>query len=298
MAWHQFSITTTQTRQEAVEDALLGAGAVSITLRDAKDQPILEPKPNETPTWDDCIVDGLFLIDNDELLIRAVLDNALNDTERASVIYQRIADKDWVRAWLDDFKPMPFGQRLWVVPSHIDSTHPIPSDAIRLTLDPGLAFGTGTHATTRLCLRWLDEHIRTGQTVMDFGCGSGILAIASVLLGADKALVTDIDPQAIQATHSNARINQVNERIHVLATSEPVTEAVDVWVANILAAPLIELAPAFAQQCPAGCLIALSGILKEQVAEIETHYTQWFELAPTILDDGWALVSGKRHAMD
>lgn len=298
MAWHQFSITTTQSRQEWVEDLLLSAGAVSITLRDAKDQPILEPKPNETPTWDDCIIDGLFLIDTDELLVQAVLDNELTKTERESLVYERIADKDWVRAWLDDFKPMPFGERLWVVPSHIEDTHSVPSHATRLTLDPGLAFGTGTHATTRLCLRWLDEHIQTGQTVMDFGCGSGILAIASLLLGADKALVTDIDPQAIQATHSNADINGVGSRIQVLNTNESATEPVDVWVANILAAPLMALAPTFAQQCPTGCLLALSGILEEQVADIETRYAPWFELAPTRLDDGWALVSGKRRSSD
>lgn len=297
MAWHQFSITTTRERQEEVEDNLLSAGAVSITLRDAKDQPILEPKPNETPTWDDCIVDGLFMIDDDDLLIRAALQNALWPDELNSLAYQRIADKDWVRAWLDDFKPMPFGKRLWVVPSHIEPNHTnIPSDATQLILDPGLAFGTGTHATTRLCLKWLDEHCEQGQTLMDFGCGSGILAIGGLLLGATKAYVTDIDPQAIQATLSNASINGVGDHIHVLDTDTPPPTAPDIWLANILAAPLMELAPLFAEQCAVGTHIVLSGILENQVADITERYTPWFELAPTQLDDGWALVSGKRRS--
>ncbi len=293
-AWHQFSIHVDQARIEPVEDCLLALGASCITVRDAADQPLLEPKPGEMPTWDHSIVVGLFAIDADRLLIEAALHSELLDAEVRSLHYEHIADRDWVRAWMDDFKPMPFGNKLWVIPSHLP---PVDAEAVNLVLDPGLAFGTGTHPTTALCLRWLDRQNLSHKTLLDFGCGSGILAIAGLLLGADKAFVTDIDPQAIEATGCNARQNGVAERIIELASGDKPGEPVDILLANILAAPLLELAPLFAELCPAGAQIALSGILREQAEELMQRYSQWFDMQKPSFEEDWALLSGTRKSL-
>lgn len=291
MAWHQFSIQAEQARVELVEDILLASGALTVTLRDAADQPLLEPKPGEMPLWDQSIVVGLFDIDADRLLIKAAISNQLNSAEQPSLHYELIADRDWVRAWMDDFHPMQFGDKLWVVPSHRE---PVDVNAVNMVLDPGLAFGTGTHPTTAMCLRWLDQQNLNNQNLLDFGCGSGILAIAGLLLGADKAFVTDIDPQAIQATHNNAQQNKVDENIIVLPTGGKPDQAIDVLVANILAGPLIELAPIFAELCPSHSKLALSGILREQADGIVECYTQWFDIEKPSFDGDWALVTGVR----
>ena len=291
MAWHQFSVQVEQTRIEHVEDLLLATGALTVTLRDADDQPLLEPKPGEMPLWDQSIVVCLFDVDTDRLLIEAAISNELSNTEQSSLHYELVADRDWVRAWMDDFHPMPFGDTLWVVPSHRE---PIDNNAVNMVLDPGLAFGTGTHPTTAMCLRWLDQQDLHAQTLLDFGCGSGILAIAGLLLGANRAFVTDIDPQAIEATHSNAQQNHVDDRITVLATGENPNQPIDVLLANILAGPLLELAPVFAKLCPSSSKLALSGILREQANGIIECYAQWFELEKPSVDGDWALVTGTR----
>lgn len=291
MAWHQFSVQVEQARVELVEDLLLAAGALTVTLRDAADQPLLEPKPGEMPLWDQSIVVCLFDINADRLLIEAAISNELNYTEQQSVHYERIADRDWVRAWMDDFHPMQFGDKLWVVPSHRE---PVDAKAVNMVLDPGLAFGTGTHPTTAMCLRWLDKQNLGSQILLDFGCGSGILAIAGLLLGASKAFVTDIDPQAIEATHNNAQQNKVNDNIIVLPTGAKPDQHIDVLVANILAGPLLELAPVFSELCPSNSKLALSGILREQAEGIVTCYEQWFDIEKPSFDGDWALVAGTR----
>lgn len=291
MAWHQFSIQVVQARIETVEDHLLAIGAVSVTLRDAADQPLLEPKPGEMPTWDQSIIVGLFDINADRLILESVIAQALTIDEQTSITYERIADQDWERAWMDAFQPMQFGTKLWVVPNHLSPENP---NAVNMRLDPGLAFGTGTHPTTALCLRWLDQQTLNNNTLLDFGCGSGILSIAGLLLGATKAYVTDIDPQAIEATLSNAQQNHVDDKISVLNANERPATNIDVLIANILAGPLLELAPLFAELCPSGARLALSGLLREQVEEVTTRYSQWFDIEKPSFDEDWALVTGTK----
>ena len=292
MAWHQFSIQVKQDRIELIENTLLAANALTVTLRDAANQPLLEPKPGDMPLWNQTIIICLFNINTDKLLIEASINNELNKTEQQSLHYELIADKNWVHAWMDDFHPMQFGDRLWVVPSHCE---PIDNHAVNMVLDPGLAFGTGTHPTTAMCLRWLDKQDLDNQILLDFGCGSGILAIAGLLLGANKAFVTDIDPQAIEATHSNAKKNKVNNNIIILSKNEKPKQHINVLVANILAKPLLELASIFAELCPINSKLALSGILREQTEEIIECYAQWFDIEKSNFDGDWALVTAIRR---
>ena len=206
---------------------------------------------------------------------------------------EQIEDQDWERSWMDNFHPMRFGQRLWIVPSWHAAPEP---DAVNLLLDPGLAFGTGTHPTTSLCLQWLDAQQLQGKTLIDFGCGSGILAIAGLLLGAEHAVGTDIDIQALEASRDNAQRNQIVDELFDLYLPENMpAEPADVLVANILAGPLVSLAPQLASLVKPGGLLALSGILAEQTDEILQAYQGDFELDPVAEQDGWIRVSGKRR---
>src|SRR5690606_25394554 len=207
---------------------------------------------------------------------------------------EEIADQDWERSWMDNFKPMRFGRRLWIVPSWHEAPEP---DAVNLLLDPGLAFGTGTHPTTALCLEWLDSQGLDGLQVIDFGCGSGILAIAALLLGADRVTGTDIDPQALEASRDNAQRNQLaDERLPLYLPADMPAEPADILVANILAGPLVSLAPQLTGLVKPGGRIALSGILAEQTEEILAAYRDAFELDPVADKDGWLRVSGVRGA--
>ena len=292
MPWIQLTLEVEQSRHEQAEQAILEAGALSVTLKDAEDKPVLEPAPGETPLWDNIILTGLFEADinTDQLQqqIRAELDIS-------QLKIEALEDKDWVRAWMDDYKPMSFGQRLWVCPSHIP---PPDSNATNLMLDPGLAFGTGTHPTTALCLQWLDSQPLEHKRVLDFGCGSGVLAIAALLLGAEHCDAVDIDPQALIATRNNAHANQVAEQLSVLSpeqldTMEPRPQY-DIVIANILAGPLIELAPLLADYTQAHGHIALSGILETQADDIMARYSQWFELEAPVLQDEWVRINGRK----
>jgi len=203
-----------------------------------------------------------------------------------------LEDKDWEREWMDNFHPMQFGERLWICPSWRDVPDP---NAVNVMLDPGLAFGTGTHPTTALCLRWLDGIEMTDKTVVDFGCGSGILALAALKLGAKRVIGIDIDPQALQATKENARRNGVEDRLDVyLPEDQPELEA-DVVMANILSGPLLELQSVITNYCKPGGLLVLSGILAEQVTRIEEAYANDITLEPSAIDGEWARVSGKKH---
>lgn len=296
MAWLQLTLEAPREAVEQVEDALLEAGAVSVTLADAHDVPVLEPLPGETPLWPDARITGLFEADTDPDAVRALLATRLSTSLLTSLRDEIVADQDWERAWMDSFQPMRFGERLWIVPSWHEPPEP---EHVNLLLDPGLAFGTGNHATTALCLSWLDGEPLAGKTVLDFGCGSGILAIAALKLGAREAWAVDIDPQAVTATADNAQRNGIDPgRLHIGLPSllSPELRA-DVVIANILANPLIELAGQLALHVAPGGRIALSGILIEQADAVRQAYLdQGIDMAPPVVRDDWVRLEGQRPA--
>jgi len=292
MSWLQIAINTTKNHAETVEDCLFAAGAHTVTLTDAADQPILEPGPDETPIWNTVILTGLFdAKDNQEALLDAI-SHCLNEIE-FSCQTEILEDQNWTRAWMEHFHAMQFGQRLWVCPLHIE---PPQSDAINLRLDPGLAFGTGTHPTTSLCLRWLDQNIKDQNTLLDYGCGSGILAIAACMLGTQQADGVDIDPQALTATSDNAEVNQVAEKIETFMPDDYQEQHADtqydIVVANILSGPLGELAPMLAGHAKTGGDIVLSGILREQAEPLLEIYDEYFEMDAPEFEEDWVLLHG------
>ncbi len=272
-----------------IEETLTSLGATSVTLEDAADDPVLEPAPGETPLWPTVRLRALFREDADPRAIEAGLVELLPPA--TLLRFEVLEDRPWERAWLRDFHPMRFGRRLWVCP---DGQAADDANAVRLALDPGLAFGTGTHPTTALCLEWLDGSELRGCRVIDYGCGSGILAIAALKLGAAGAFAYDIDPQARLATRDNAVRNGVADRLTIAATAPQEPESCDVLVANILAGPLTELADRFATLLRPRGRIALSGLLHEQVESVAVAYGPWFMIGATTVRDGWALLSGSR----
>jgi ribosomal protein L11 methyltransferase len=271
------------------EGALFDLGALSVTLADAADDPILEPAPGATPLWPTVIVQALF---DAQFQSSAILEGlrGLVGAPLPASSFESIADRDWEREWLKDFRPMRFGQRLWVCPA---GQRPLDEHAIAVDLDPGLAFGTGTHATTALCLEWLDAAMLRNRKVIDYGCGSGILAIAALKLGAEAAYATDIDAQALLASRDNALRNRVADRLHVVADPSTLVP-VDILMANILAAPLHELAPVLAKLVVPNGSIVLSGLLDHQAAEMTERYRTWFDMSPAVIKDGWARLTGVR----
>lgn len=292
MSWIQILIETPEGDAERSAEVMQQAGAAAVTLQDAADQPVFQLEPGETPLWTRTQVCGLFdgTIDPDQVL--AELQTRLAALGQLDATVQTLPDQDWQRAWMDQFKPLRFGRRLWVVPHWHNPPDPA---AVNILLDPGLAFGTGTHATTALCLEWLDGEDLRGKTVIDFGCGSGILAIAAAKLGARKLWAVDHDPQALLATGDNAKANDVESRIHIgTAESLPAIE-VDVLLANILATPLIALASHFAAITKPGGHVVLSGILAEQADEVLEKYRAWFTMAPIGVRDGWVRAHGQRN---
>lgn len=276
---------------EPFEDALFELGAVSVTLEDAADDPVLEPAPGETPLWPTVVVKAVFAAEADVDVIASCLSRALPDAPAPR--FETLPDKPWEREWLKDFKPMRFGRHLWVCPGGLPAGAP---DAIRVELDPGLAFGTGTHPTTALCLEWLDAQDLAGLAVVDYGCGSGILAIAAAKLGAASVLAMDIDPQALIATRENAERNGVAGRIAGTGDPQLAAGSADVLLANILAGPLVELAPRFAHAIRPGGHLALSGLLLEQADSVTSAYRPWFDIGTAATRDGWALLAGRRRA--
>ncbi|WP_429196051.1 50S ribosomal protein L11 methyltransferase [Aeromonas veronii] len=291
MPWIQIRINATAKTADKVSNMLLGRGAQAVTFMDAKDVPVYEPMPGETPLWGETEVMGLFDAETDPAPTIAFFQQIFGENVGYKV--EQLEDKDWVREWMDHFHPMQFGERLWICPSWRDVPNP---DAVNVMLDPGLAFGTGTHPTTALCLQWLDGLDLTGKTVVDFGCGSGILGIAALKLGAARVIGIDIDPQAIQASRDNAARNGVADQIELyLPADQPKDVEADVVVANILAGPLRELAPLIAGHGKPGSLMALSGVLESQAPELETIYGQWFEMDPTAVKEEWCRLSGRKH---
>ena len=292
MPWLQVRLAISPEQAETYEDALLEVGAVSVTFMDAEDQPIFEPELNTTPLWTYTHLLALFEADTNAEMALAHL-SLLTGEELPEHSAEVIEDQDWERSWMDNFQPMCFGKRLWIVPSWHAAPQP---DALNLLLDPGLAFGTGTHPTTALCLEWLDGQDLEGCNVLDFGCGSGILAIAALLLGAEQAVGTDIDVQALEASRDNAgRNNIAAERFPLYLPEDLPHQQADVLVANILAGPLVSLAPQLATLIRAGGRLALSGILAEQGEEVAAAYADSFDLDPIANRDGWVRITGRRR---
>lgn len=280
---------------ESVETIFVRHGAQSITLSDAGDEPRLEPAPGETPLWRECRITGLFGAAADFDALRLDLLDSLGLDALPACKIEELPDRPWEREWLRFFAPTAFGARLWICPG--DASAPA-DNAVALRLDPGMAFGTGSHATTALCLEWLDGLSLEGRTVLDYGCGSGVLAIAALLLGARTATAVDIDPQALTATRENARRNGVGARLEIASREADIIGSFDVVVANILAGPLIELAGGISSRVGRAGLLALSGILSAQVDDVLDAYSPLFDFEEPVfrMQDGqtWARLAGRR----
>ena len=275
---------------ERVEEACFEFGALAVSYTDQRDDPILEPAPGEFRLWPHSRLQALFPFDCKPQEIVAGLTHVLR-IEPARITVETLADKVWEREWLRDFHPMCFGHRLWVAPHH---SHVHTQGAVIVRLDPGLAFGTGTHATTAMCLSWLDEHARDGQVAIDYGCGSGVLAVAAVKLGARIAHAFDIDPQALTATRDNATANQVENQVRVVASDAQLPTGADILLANILCGPLCELAPRFAALTAPGGKIVLAGLLATQAEEVTHACEASFEMASYASREGWTALTGVR----
>lgn len=290
MPWLELVLKSDPAHAKALAEILENSGAAAVTFRDGADQPIFEPGPDASDLWDYTEVVGLFDDQSGVDLALTTLRN--NETPTPDYRLEPLEDRDWVRAWMDDYEPMRFGDRLYVVPLEM----PVPDpDAVNLRLDPGLAFGTGTHPTTALCLRWLEQQDLCGKTIIDYGCGSGILAIAALLLGADKAIGVDNDPQALIASRDNARVNGVEDRLDVYLPEDTPNCQAPILIANILAGPLMELAPVLATHMQAHTRFALSGVLAEQADIIAERYRAFSDMAEPEFDQGWTLLTGKHH---
>jgi ribosomal protein L11 methyltransferase len=292
MSWLQVTFNCDRERAPLIEAALENAGALAVTLRDAGDEAQLEPPLGTTPLWREVTLTALFPDEPPALVTTQLLAHSLAAQLPAEPLFERIQDQAWERVWLDDFGPARFGRRLWVCPKGQPAGDP---DAVVVELDPGLAFGTGHHATTALCLRWLDGVDLDGKSVLDFGCGSGILAIAALRLGAARAIAVDHDPLALDVTRSNAEQNNVSDRLLAFLPEDMSTEPADLLLANILAGPLVELAPRLAALVHVGGPIALSGILLDQSTEVSHAYAPWFELDAPRTEDDWVLLCGRRR---
>lgn len=297
MPWIQLKLDSHPDQAEPLSDLLMELDAAAVTFEDGADQPLFEPGPGEIKLWNSIRVIGLFDAGVDMSAIIEAVKNKLGDQAPEKFQINPVEDKDWERAWMDNFKPIQFGKSLWICPSWHTPEDP---SATNIMLDPGLAFGTGTHPTTALCLQWLDSHPPQDKEVVDYGCGSGILAIAAALLGANKVDAVDHDPQAILATHDNADKNKVNEQIHAMLPrqfeEQDNENQTDLLLANILCNPILELAPKFSNMVKSGGQIVLSGILAEQADQVIQRYDEWFDLRPPSTQEDWVRIDGTRRA--
>ncbi|OCG28611.1 ribosomal protein L11 methyltransferase [Gilliamella sp. wkB108] len=288
MPWIQLRINTTNDLAERISEQIEESGAVSVTFQDTFDTPVFEPLPGETKLWGNTDVIGLYDAQTDINQLKTLL-----NLDQYSYKFEQLEDKDWEREWMDNFHPMQFGKRLWICPSWREVPDP---NAVNVMLDPGLAFGTGTHPTTALCLTWLDSLDLTNKIVIDYGCGSGILAIAALKLGAKQVIGIDIDPQAIQASRDNAERNNVSEKLALYLSKDiPDNLQADVVVANILAGPLKELEPQISKLVKPQGYLGLSGILATQSATVCNAYQPHFDLDPVIEQQEWCRITGKKN---
>lgn len=294
MSWHQLSVVTDESTAPDIADFFSELGAVSVTYVDAEDQPVYEPAIDQTQIWNRTKVVALFELDAEPALIQSLLETQFADRPLNDWFQEILADQPWERAWMEHFQPMKFGNSLWVCPSGQERHE---GGSVCMTLDPGLAFGTGTHPTTALCLEWLAEHDVRGCTLIDYGCGSGILAVAGLLLGAKLAHAIDIDPQALTASEYNANKNGVQDRIRLYLPEQFAPEPAEIVLANILANPLIELAPTICSLVKPGGTLVLSGILTEQAESVTAAYRQCGMIvsAPVVQGD-WCRIDANRPA--
>ena len=291
MQWIQLIIPCSRLYSADVESAALEAGALSVTLQDAADQPILEPAVGETPLWDDCVMTALFSSKIDTNNVNEQMTTYLSGTINAR--WEQLEDKDWSQEWKQHFQPLKCGDRLWICPSWIA---PPDLNAVNLILDPGLAFGTGSHPTTHLCLRWLDQQDLKGKIVIDYGCGSGILGIAALLLGAKQVIAVDNDPQALLASRDNAQRNNIaaSRLSTYLPDDVPATICADVMVANILASPLISLAPKLCAMTKPKGLLCLAGLLENQIDAVSKPYLEQFTFSSPSIESEWAQLGAQK----
>ncbi len=294
MAWHQISVITDEITAPQLADYFSELGAVSVTYTDAEDEPVYEPAIDQTKIWSNTQVTALFEMNADPDVVQTLVFNQFIGSSLETWVYELLQDQVWERAWMEHFKPMKFADKLWVCPTGQEQ---FDADTVCMTLDPGLAFGTGTHPTTALCLEWLASHDLRDKVVIDFGCGSGILAIAALLLGARHAHAIDIDPQALTATQYNAEKNQVQDRISYYLPEQFVPFKADVVLANILAKPLIELSPVISDLVANQGDLILSGILNEQADSVADAYRQLgFVMADAVQQDDWCRLDGVNQA--
>ncbi|CAM4226282.1 50S ribosomal protein L11 methyltransferase [Pseudoalteromonas byunsanensis] len=290
MAWIQIRIHANKETADQLSDLLLDVGCPSVTFMDGSNNPVYEPKPGEIILWPDTIVIGLFDAAHDMDEVVDYLKQ--NSSQPLTYKIEQLEDKDWEREWMDNFHPIKFGERLWICPSWRDIPDP---DAVNVLLDPGLAFGTGTHATTALCLKWLESQDLTGKTVVDFGCGSGILGIAAIKLGAERVIGIDIDPQALAASLDNAQRNGVAGQLEVYLPEDQPEFSADIVVANILAQPLRELHEIILAFLKPHGKIAMSGILEEQAQSVAKVYEKYIDLEAIAQEGEWTRVSGSKR---
>jgi len=293
MPWIQAHLIVSKEQSSLAELVFENIGAVSITLGDAQDEPVLETLPDEIRLWSLVKVTALFEFSNsisDE--IRQSVNQALNQELSQQLSIETLQDQEWERTWLKYFHPMQFGKNLWICPSGHEVKEP---DAIIIDLDPGLAFGTGTHPTTALCLEWLEQSELNDKHVIDYGCGSGILAIAALKLGAKHATGIDYDPQALLASIDNAEKNNVTELLTTLDSNSSPDQKADILVANILAGVLIDLAPNINKLINPNGQIVLSGILSDQAEAVNDIYTEWFDMKPITEKNGWVRLEGQKY---
>lgn len=289
--WIQIKLRTTNQSADTIAELLEQLGALAVSYTDAEDSPILEPKPGERRLWPNTEVTGLLEQGTDPKPILAVLKQLLGD--HIPMVATTLEDKNWIRAWMDQFKPLKFGQHLWICPSWLSVDE---KDSVVVMLDPGLAFGTGTHPTTSLCLSYLDSLDLKDKDVLDYGCGSGILAIAALKLGAKSATGVDIDEQALIASKENAKRNGVEDKLQLIMGTDKKLDLPQfpITVANILAGPLAELEPIIASLTQSGGKLALSGILTEQADSVIEAYSKEFVMNKVKDLDGWALLTGTK----
>ena len=292
MAWQQLKINIKSNQAEQLGDLLTELGAQAVTFIDAKDTPMYEPKPGEIMLWPDTQVIGLYDANEDLSLVATTVRKDFPFLRSSEIVLDQLEDKDWEREWMVNFHPMKFGSRLWICPSWLE----VPDvNAINIMLDPGLAFGTGTHPTTSLCLEWLDSIDLHNKVVVDFGCGSGILGIAALKLGAKEVIGIDIDPQALQASQANAQRNGVNDRLSLfLPQHQPAIQA-DIVIANILASPLKELVSTISNYCKKDGKLLMSGILEEQATSVMQVYKNEFSFEPVTAREEWVRLSGSKN---